>query len=512
MIGEGRRLVLAMTFCCGMASLALEMGAERLLAPYFGDSLYVWGILIGLVLVYLSIGYAIGGRVADRWPRPEVFFQIVLATGLWVGLIPLLATPILLTALHGFATLSAGLVATTGIGVLLLFAVPTIVLGFASPYATRLLLAEVGSGGGTAGRIYALSTGGSIVGVFLPVFVTIPTWGTRATLVGLGVLLVMVSATALQPRRRWPAAGMLAVVLSTTLLLPPFIKPAVAGHVIFEGESKYNYIQVVQVGRQTELTLNEAQTVHSVYDPQDPLTGNEWDYPVVATAFAPRQRTAPRPRRVAILGLAAGTTARELTLAYGQAVHIDGVEEDPEIISVGERYFHETSPNLDIHVDDARYWLTTQPPGDRFDVIVVDAYRQPYIPFQLTTEQFFRLVRAHLAPGGVVVVNAGRTATDYRLVAALASTMRPVFNGVFLADPPNSGNTEIYGTTAPTSVAAIQHNLALLRPPLARQVAQEASQSHLRPSPYHGPVYTDNLDPIEQLTDSVIFQFATGGG
>ena len=132
--------MLAITFCCGVSSLALEMGAERLLAPYFGDSLYVWGILIGLVLVYLSIGYAIGGRVADRWPRPDVFFQIMLATGLWVGLIPLLATPILLAALHGFAVLSAGIVVATGVGVLLLFAVPTIVLGFASPYATRLLM------------------------------------------------------------------------------------------------------------------------------------------------------------------------------------------------------------------------------------------------------------------------------------------------------------------------------------------------------------------------------------
>lgn len=501
-----------MTFCCGMSSLAIEIGAERLLAPYFGDSLYVWGILIGLVLLYLSIGYAIGGRVADRWPHAEVFFQINLVAGLWIGLIPLLATPLLLAALHGFAILSAGLVLATGMGVLLLFAVPTIVLGFASPFATRLLLRGVTSGGGTAGLVYALSTAGSITGTFLAVFVTIPTWGTRATLVGLGVLLVVVSATGLYPMRRWPAAAMLVVILGATLLLPAYIKPAVAGRLVFEGESQYNYIQVVQVGSQTELTLNEAQTVHSIYNPRVPLTGNEWDYPVVAPAFTSWQRTALRPRRVAILGLAAGTTARELSLAYGSSVHIDGVEEDPEIVSVGRRYFHETEPNLDVHIDDARYWLRTQPPDSRYDVIVIDAYRQPYIPFQLTTEEFFRLVREHLAPGGVVMINAGRTATDYRLVAALASTMRPVFDGVFLADPPGSANTEIYGTTAPTSLATVRHNLGLISSPLARQVAQEVLHSNLRRSHYHGPVYTDNLDPIEQLTDSVIFQFATGGG
>ncbi len=512
MIEARRRLVLAMTFCCGMSALAIEIGAERLIAPYFGDSLYVWGVLIGLVLLYLSIGYAIGGRVADRWPHPEVFFQINLVAGLWIGLIPLFATPFLLAALHGFATLSAGLVLATGLGVLLLFAVPTIGLGFASPYATRLLLRGVTSGGGTAGRVYALSTAGSITGTFLPVFVTIPTWGTRATLVGLGVLLIVVSAIGLYPMRRWPAAAMLVLILAATLLLPPHIKPAVAGRLVFEGESEYNYIQVVQVGSRTELTLNEAQTVHSMYDPGQPLTGNEWDYPVVATAFASRQGAAPAPRRVAILGLAAGTTARELSQAYGSRVRIDGVEEDPEIVSVGRRYFNENEPNLHVHIDDARYWLQTRPPDDRYDVIVIDAYRQPYIPFQLTTEEFFRLVRQHLAPGGVVMVNAGRTATDYRLVAALASTMRPVFDDVFLADPPGSANTEIYGTTVPTDLPAVRHNLGLITSPLADQVAREVLDSDLRRSPYRGPVYTDNLDPIEQLTDSVIFQFAIGGG
>ncbi|MGH7922830.1 MAG: spermidine synthase [Candidatus Dormibacteraceae bacterium] len=508
-----RGIVLLMTFCCGMSSLAIEFGAERLLAPFFGDSLYVWGVLIGMVLIYLAIGYAVGGRIADRWPRPQLFFQITAVAGFWIGLIPLVSSPILLAALGGFADLSAGVVLSTLVAVILLFAVPTIVLGFASPFAIRLLLQGVETGGNTAGRIYALSTAGSIVGTFLPVFVTIPTWGTRATLIGTGVVLIVVAAAAMFPRRWWIAVAMLAVLAMASVLLPHDIKPPVAGRLVYEAESAYNYIQVVQVGETTELTLNEAQTVHSTYNPRQALTRNEWDYPMVASAFGPRQAVPATPRRVAILGLAAGTTARELTLAYGNNVSIDGVEEDPELITVGRRYFHEIEPELHVHVADARYWLATRPASATYDLIVVDAYRQPYIPFHLTTLEFFRLVRQHLAPGGVIMVNAGRTATDYRLVAALASTMRPVFDDVFLADPPDSGNTEIYGTTRPTTLADVTHNLKIVRQPLVKQVAQEVLQlSNLRRSTYAGPVYTDDLDPIEQLTDSVIFDFATGGG
>src|SRR5450759_488191 len=186
----------------GMTSLGVEFGASRLLAPYFGTSLYVWGVLIGLVLIYLSAGYVIGGRLADRHPHDEVLYQITAWAGLWIGLIPLVSYPILLASQQGFKELSAGLVAGTLLAVVLLFAVPVILLGCVSPFAIRLLVKNVETSGNTAGRLYALSTAGSILGTFLPVFWFIPTYGTRPTLVGFGLALVVISVAGLWPRRR----------------------------------------------------------------------------------------------------------------------------------------------------------------------------------------------------------------------------------------------------------------------------------------------------------------------
>jgi spermidine synthase len=495
-----------------MASLAVEFGASRLLAPYFGTSLYVWGVLIGLVLVYLSAGYVIGGRLADRMPRDEVLFQITAWAGLWIGVIPLVSYPILLASQQGFKEISVGLVLGTLLAVVLLFAAPVILLGCVSPFAIRLLLRDVETGGNTAGRVYALSTAGSILGTFLPVFWFIPTYGTRPTLEGFGLVLVAISAVGLWsfPRRRFYAAFAAAVILAW-IFLPSGIKPPQVGQLLYEKESAYGYIQVVQDGTRTELILNEGEAVHSIYDANSLLTGGPWDYMLVADAFRPAQSTEPRPNDVAILGLAGGTAARQYTVAYGTRVNITGVEIDPAIVDVAHRYFHLDEPNVHPVVADARYWLDTQ--ASRYDVVVMDAYRQPYIPFHLTTREFFSEVRDHLRPGGVAVVNAGRTATDYRLVDALASTMAAVYPTVFLVDVPQFANTLIYGTTEPVSLTDVEHNLSLINEPVAQDVAQSVlSAGRLRVSPYHDQVFTDDLAPVERLIDEIIFNYATGTG
>jgi len=491
-----------------MASLGVEFGAARLLAPYFGTSLYVWGVLIGLVLIYLSAGYVIGGRLADRRPDDALLYQITAWAGLWIGVIPLVSYPILLASQQGFKDLSVGLVAGTLLAVVLMFAVPVVLLGCVSPFAIRLLLKDVETGGNTAGRVYALSTVGSILGTFLPVFWFIPTYGTRPTLEGFGLVLVVVSVLGLWPRRRLYASFAVAVLLAW-ILLPVGIKPPAVGRLITEKDSAYNYIQVVQVGTSTELILNEGQAIHSIYDSQDNLTHGYWDYLLVANAFQPAQSSAPTPRSIAILGLAGGTTARQYRLAYGDSIDITGVEIDPEILDIGHRYFHLGDARAHEVVSDARYWLDTQ--AGHYDVIVLDAYRQPYIPFHLTTKEFFQQVRDHLNPGGVAAVNVGRTQTDYRLVAALASTMAAVYPNVYLIDDPNFDNTLVFGTDEPVSLDDVKHNLGLVDAPLASSAARTAlAEGRLRASPYHGQVYTDDLAPVEQLIDEIIFSYVTG--
>ncbi|MDQ6720960.1 MAG: fused MFS/spermidine synthase [Candidatus Dormibacteraeota bacterium] len=503
-----RRLLLPLVFVSGMASLGVEFGASRLLAPYFGTSLYVWGVLIGLILIYLSAGYVIGGRLADRHPRAEVLYQVTAWAGLWIGLIPLVSYPILLTSQQGFRDLSVGLVAGTLLAVVLLFAVPVILLGCVSPFAIRLLLKNVETGGNTAGRVYALSTAGSILGTFLPVFWFIPSYGTRPTLEGFGLALVLISIAGLWPRRKVFASFAAAVILAW-VFLPSGIKPPEFGTLVYEKESAYNYIQVVQVASTTELILNEGQAIHSVYNSGDDMTHGYWDYLLLADAFRPSLGTAPTPRSVAILGLAGGTSARQYRLAYGPQLDITGVEIDPDILAAGHRYFHLGDAGAHEVVADARFWLDTQ--SGRYDVIVLDAYRQPYIPFHLTTKEFFQQVRDHLNPGGVAAVNVGRTATDYRLVDAIASTMAAVYPNVYLIDDPNFANTLVFGTAKSVTLQDIRHNLALETAPLATLVAQSTlSGAQLRPSPYHGQVFTDDLAPVERLIDEIIFGYVSG--
>jgi spermidine synthase len=507
---NSRRLLLPLVFVSGMASLAVEFGASRLLAPYFGTSLYVWGVLIGLVLIYLSIGYVIGGRLADRRPSPDLLFQLTAWAGLWIGLIPLVSYPILLQSQKGFASLSAGLVLGTLLAVLALFAVPVILLGCVSPFAIRLLLRSVGTGGNTAGAVYALSTAGSILGTFLPAFWLIPTYGTRPTLVIFSVALLLLSVVGLWPRRRFFAVFLIAVIVGGALL-PRGIKPPEQGRLLYEKESSYNYIQVVQDGTRTELILNEGQAIHSIYDSASLTTGGPWDYFTLGSYFRPAQQSEPVPGKVAILGLAGGTSARQLTAAYGRSVDITGVEIDPDIVDVAHRYFHLDEPNVHPVVQDARYWLATD--DHRYDMIALDAYRQPYIPFHLTTREFFQLVQGHLTPGGSAVVNAGRTATDYRLVAALASTMAAVFKNVYLVDVPAFSNTLVYGTSEPTSLDDIRHNLGLAREPLVQTLAASAEgDGGLRLSTYHGQVFTDDLAPVERLIDQIILGYIQSSG
>ena len=163
--------------------------------------------------------------------------------------------------------------------------------------------------------------------------------------------------------------------------------------------------------------------LHSIYNPNQLLTEGPWDYFMLGPFFNKNQKPAD-VRSLALIGLAGGTTARQVTQVFGP-IPIDGVEIDPKIVEVGREYFHMDAPNLNVIVEDGRYFLKTT--ENRYDVIGVDAYRQPYIPFQLTTKEFFQESFDHLNDNGVMVLNAGRYGTDYRLVHAIATTMKAVF-------------------------------------------------------------------------------------
>jgi spermidine synthase len=379
-----------------------------------------------------------------------------------------------------------------------------------SPFVIRLRIQDVATAGNAAGAVYALSTLGSILGTFVPVFWLIPSVGTRPTLTIMAVVLGLISALGLWSRPAWrlgllvPAAAVLLALLQQSA----GIRPAAYGQRVFEADSAYNYIQVIQDGTRTDLVLNEGHAVHSVYDPTSLYTHGPWDDFLLAPLFG----SGHLPSRIAIIGLAGGTVARQYTLIDGP-VPIDGVELDPRIVEVGRRYFHMTEPNLHVIVADGRWWLATQ--AARYDVIAVDAYRQPYIPFYLTTREFFQSAKSHLLPQGVVAINAGRTRTDDRLVRALSSTMASVFSHVFIVDVPAGadglGNSVIFGTEASTTLGSFQDRAAANRNALLQPIVAGALASgDPRVAVSGGPVFTDDLAPVERVIDQIILGYIRG--
>lgn len=194
-------LLVLMVFVAGTCSLAVELTASRLLAPDFGTSLFVWANLIGLILLYLTVGYYLGGRIADRYPRPAVLYGMTAIAALLIALIPLIAPPVLTWALFTFAALPLGVFYGSLVSILLLFALPIILLGCVSPYAIRLRVEQIGKAGRTVGYLYAISTAGSIVGTFLPVLVTMPYLGTNLTFFLFAAALLLMSLIGLLSSR-----------------------------------------------------------------------------------------------------------------------------------------------------------------------------------------------------------------------------------------------------------------------------------------------------------------------
>lgn len=510
-------LLRLLVFVGGFSSIGVELTMSRLIAPYFGSSTFIWASLIGLTLTFLALGYYIGGRAADRWPHASLLYIVMAVAAIAVAAIPLAARPLLLGSLEAFSALDAGAFYGTLVGTLLLLAVPVTLLGFVSPFAIRLKMVDVDSAGNTAGSLYALSTLGSIAGSFLPVLLLIPWLGATATLVTLSLLLLLPALAGLLMLRSRASAAVLAVIAlavpAVTLAASGGIRPADRGTLLHEEESAYNYIQVVDENGAHELILNEGRAVHSIYNPAELLTGGPWDY-FMAAPLLVTDATEPAPQDAMIIGLAGGTTARQLTAAFGP-IPITGVEIDPSIVEVARNYFGlDDLTNLSVEVEDGRYALRTS--QSEFDLIGIDAYRQPYIPFQLTTREFFQEVQSHLRPEGVAIINAGRTQTDFRLVNALAATLRDVFPYVLAVDVGRYNNTMLIASDSPLSVDSLAKHVAELPAAspvreVSRWIAESGNAREIEPG---GLVFTDDHAPVELVIDTMILDAAreiTGG-
>jgi spermidine synthase len=482
----------ALVFGAGIGSLAVEICASRLLAPFFGSSTIVWANLIGLVLLALSLGYWLGGRLADRRPNPRLLGGIVVAAALLVAAIPFVTGPILDVAAEGLDEISAGAVVGSFFATLLLFAPPVVLLGMVAPFAIRLALEDVGTAGAVAGRLYALSTAGSLLGTFLSALVFIPLIGTQRTLLVTAAVLALTASILLG--RRWL---LLALAVAALVAVPPGAVKAADG-VIYEHESPYQFIQVRERDGARRLYLNEGIAVHSIWRADDVLTGGVWDAFLAVPALLDRP-----PRRVAILGNAGGTVAR----AFGEffpRTRVDGVEIDPAVTDVAYRYFGlADNPLVETHDADARPFLRRT--EQRYDLIYVDAYHQPYVPFYLATREFFELARKRLRPGGLVALNVATVPGDRRLVRELSGTVASVFPEARIW-PVLRFNHVVVGLTRPPAPAGVTPD-----PALAVLVEWLRGSLSAPVEPTDDP-WTDDHAPVEWITDRMIVSYAARGG
>lgn len=510
-----KRYLLFTVFISGMTTLAAELAAGRLIGNVFGTSNIVWASIIGLILIYLTFGYFLGGKWADANPTPAAMYRVLAWGAFTLGLVPYIASPVLRAAATAFDTLQVGILGASFAAVLILFIVPITLLGTISPYAIRLTVDDTSRAGQISGQIYAISTLGSFIGTFLPTLITIPAIGTKNTFLLFSMILLIAALIGLarfSSNREMLKYGWMPVVLMALAFLTANQSLKTNASQIYETESAYNYIEVLEQNGYTILRLNEGQGQHSIYHPDTLQYNGPWDQFLVGPYFY-TNRKPPDIQRVAIVGLAAGTTARQMTAVYGN-IPIDGYELDPKIVEVGRQYFGMTMPNLNIIIGDGR--LNLERSEHKYDIIAVDAYRPPYIPPHMTTREFFEICASHLADDGVLTINSASVPGDRRLINGLAATMATIYPSIYTVDIPGSLNTMIFATKQETKPENFALNLltlsqdASVHPLLISTMSVTYAQ--LKTDYETTTVFTDDHAPIEWIVNDMVVRFILEGG
>jgi spermidine synthase len=443
-----RHVITAAVFTSGAALLCAELAASRLLAPFFGNSLFVWGALIGVFLGGLAIGYWTGGALADRIPAPELLSAVIA-----LGAAGLLAAPFLDDhVLEAVVAWDPGPRANPVIASILLFGLPSILLAGVTPIAVRLRAREVETIGRTAGGLFSVSTVGSIVGTFATAFWLIPELGTHQLLgVAAAALFAAATAVALVQRRTLGAAVTTAACAGAIVAAfasapgtggrlsaaearnwsPVYrLRQSPAGlprndytgsKVVFRKDTEYHQLAVIQDGNVRGLRFGSS--FQSAMDVTRPFA-TQYSYTDLFS-LAPLYR--PSTDSMLFLGLGGGSAPKRMWRDF-PGLQIDVVELDPVVVDVARRYFaFPEDPRLRIENEDGRLFLAKT--NRKWDAIAIDVFYEDGIPFHMSTFEFLELVRERLEPGGVVLMNViGSTeGSGSELYRALHRTYRAVF-------------------------------------------------------------------------------------
>lgn len=486
----------ATEFFSGVSVMAVELGASRLLAPYFSSSQIVWTIIIGTIMIAMALGNIYGGRSADKDPDPDRLYKRLIIAAVWIAAIPVLGKYIIL-GVSGLLVLTIStnfLVAAAFIACMLIFVFPLFLLGTVTPSLVKYTVDSLNDSGRTVGTLGAFNTVGSIIGTFLPTFVTIPAVGTAVTfLIFSGILLVLGLVYFISA-----GAKRLLCVLSAVL----FVLCAIFGHsgsfafwetrLSYEGESIYNYLQVKETDDRLILSTNVLFGVQSVKMKSGELTGMYYDYALAAPLMAGIQDK--EQPRILVLGNGTGTYAAQCARFFPQA-SIEGVEIDEKINRLAVEYFS-LPEKVELSTYDGRAYL--QAVKEKYDVILVDAYQDITIPFQMSSLEFFTLVREHLSENGVMVVNMNmRSDGEGGINEYLSDTISAVFSSVWTADVAGNTNRELFAGNFGLAEALEENRTGLGQPQL--EAMMETVSRALRPYEAGSLLLTDDQAPVELL-------------
>lgn len=479
--------------------MALEISAARLFAPHYGTSTLVWSSVIGVVLLALSVGYFLGGRLAEQRADLQLLQRIILGAGLFTLCIPLLSGP-LLTILSLPGANRASLLNLSGgslVATILLFGFPTFLLGMVSPYIVNMLTKQYGHAGNVSGQLLAVSTIGGLLGTFLPNLLLIPLVGTTWTIRGIGLVLTLWGLPGI-PRRKLPATAL----LITLCIASRIYAPTYTTHVLAARESPYQHIHIVEPTPGVRyMQFDSGFGFQSVYDrtldlAQDtdtPLT--YYDY--AASVLARIPHPSGRPYRILCIGLAGGTLPRTIHAWYGTDAVITAVEIDPVATALAKQYMGlDATPLTIIHADGRTFAAhdTAQ-----YDYIYVDAYQNELqIPWQLTTKEFWHILKQRLAPHGIIGMNiAALGQTKSELVETIARTQQTAFPFVYraaLSNARNASNILLASQTELTNEATPK------LPPRGAYALQQLAKKLTRvPSDTERAILTDDKAPIEWI-------------
>lgn len=486
-------------FFAGMSVMAVELGASRLLAPYFSSSQIVWTIIIGTIMIAMALGNVWGGRSADKNPDPDKLYGRMLFAAVWIAAIPFVGKLVILgiSALLVVTVSTNFLIWAAFLSCMIVFVYPLFLLGTVTPSLVKYTVSSLDDSGKTVGTLGAANTIGSIIGTFVPTFLSIPAVGTAATFVIFsGILLLLGGVYFISVKR-----GAVKTVISLVLFAAASVAGLSFGFAFWENtltledESVYNYLQVREDDTRVILSTNVLFGVQSVYQKSDTLTGMYYDYALAAPMMA------EKPDSLLILGMGTGTYATQCARFFPDMT-VEGVEIDEKITDLAHRYFS-LNESIPVTTYDGRAFLAGT--DRKYDVIMVDAYQDITIPFQMSSQEFFKMVRSHLTENSVMIVNMNMISDrENGINAYLQDTIASVFSEVYTVNVNGATNRELFASQNAEMLRLLEARTNALEPMSDTRSAQLLDMMrrvipNLQKYEGGGRILTDDKAPVELL-------------